>query len=94
MRVVRLFWLPRRPVPPEGTPERTEYDALQRGVRWDLGDGIRWNLLVSLVALFFIVVGSYVSEDPHSWGMLLLRVGAIVIIVGIVWREIIRQSSI
>jgi hypothetical protein len=29
VRFIRLFWLSKQPIPPEGTPERAAYDALQ-----------------------------------------------------------------
>jgi hypothetical protein len=32
-RIIRVFWLPTQPVPPEGTPERLAYDALQKAAR-------------------------------------------------------------
>jgi hypothetical protein len=93
MRIVRVFWLPKRPVPPEGTPERVEYDAMQGATRW-YPDSELWGVPFILLLWFLIVIASYLSSDPHSWGMLLLRVGATVILVGIAWREIIRQRGV
>jgi hypothetical protein len=91
MRLIRLFWLPERPVPPEGTPERAEYEALQNAAfgvpenRW-IG---RW---CTRILIFFLCAGIVIDFDhfldPPG---LEYRLGAAAIFIAIAWRWLRRR---
>jgi hypothetical protein len=96
VRFVRLFWLPTQSVPPEGTRERVEYDALQRSVLgWWYDDWVgsrRVSLFLFFLVWIVIVLSSYLSLDPYGTKMWFVRLGATAAFVGIAWRWLERRS--
>ena len=89
VRFIRLFWLPKQPVPPKGTRQRAEYDALQiAAFGWpENRPMVRFVFRSQMCVLWvLIVISSYASPHPQGLLMWLVRLGATAVFFGMVWR--------
>jgi hypothetical protein len=89
MRLIRLFWLPKQPVPPAGTPERAQHEALQIAVfGWPENRSlVTWGVRFAIFALWIeIIVGSYFSPNPDGLEMWLVRLGTTAVFIALAWR--------